>query len=127
MKLTKQGVRDLNHLEPKVHVDSVVREKARDTKDELDAPMQHDLIYDPAAEEDIRNTFPDAKIEKVWDCIHDTRLQVKIDCSLRRWFTFLIVEGWAGVSIIFQLQLISNTMIISNLMDDIRPGWRKKK
>ena len=126
--LTKQGVRDLNSIKPsqpspKVHIPPPDQKDL----DLLDGPMQHDLLYDPAAYQDVRNRFPHARIERTYDYIKGERLVVEIpDCTLRTWLKFIIAEGWGSTSLICQFMMLDNARAIASILDDMSPGWRER-
>jgi hypothetical protein len=129
VKYTKQRVRDLSDLKPKKPSprEHVVRPPAGG--DELlDGPMQHDMIYDPTARQDIENRFPHAEIETTHDWLKGTRLLVRVEnCTLRSWLKFVISEGWGPVSFICQFMILDKPRLVEEILDDINPGWREKK
>jgi len=110
MKLTKQGVRDLNG-DWKASQETIVPAPQR-VEVEIDSDEEKqqidDLLYDDTKElrEEILALWPDAKLERDYDDIHEGRLGVCIPKATKRsWFSFLMRSGYASISFYFQLSL----------------------
>lgn len=145
MRLTRQGLRDLNRWSPDndrpVPVNYVSRHLRPETaKTKAEEPLYtdeqrqddeadrifSDLIYAGAIETEVRAAFPEARFEDASDMIHDERTDVKLHTSKRKWFRFLIETGMASISLCFQIEMRTSPGLIFSLMDEVRPGWRNR-
>lgn len=93
-----------------------------------------DLLYDDNGElrEDLERDWPQARLNHVWDDIHESRLEVEIDGDDDEfeWICWLIRTGWASISFMFQMRRLSPDPDLHNLvlaaMDKEIPDWRNK-
>ena len=121
-KLTRQGVRDLDHLGPRPTV------KAPEPLPEAGESIT-DLLYDKTDEmwEEIRSTFPRARLQASWDEIHEHRTSVDIDaCSERTWLKWLVRNGYAHLSLGYNLAMYRDLDLVEGIMDEVQPGWRAR-
>jgi hypothetical protein len=126
MKLTRQGVRDL---------DADAREEARkpivpDPETfEDEEKIQKDLLYCDCEElrEEILSAWPQAKLNSIWDNIHEGRLEVQLMSTQVDYFRWLIRSGWAELSFLFQFCMLDerNRHFVISALDGEKPGWRK--
>ncbi len=138
--MTKQGVRDLaswGKAEPQAP-HCVPSEMPPGLEDKADPPPFDlsreeitsitDLLYDSSKElyEEIRASFPSAKLTDASDYIHLNRTEVQVTCKLSDWYRLLLRTGMASISLALQLELYDRPKLIGSLMDEIKPGWRNK-
>lgn len=59
----------------------------------------NDLIYDIEYIDEIKNLFPDAKIEDASDEIHNDRILIEININEKEYFRKIILNGFGPVSL----------------------------
>lgn len=121
---TKQGVRDLNHLKSKKPREPKAKQhKVTDgtIPHLLTLPAKQDVIYDATAYGEIKDAFPDSKIEHDYNEIKGHRLVISFDESmtLHPWYKWLIESGWSGVSLVFQYSMLTEPDAIRYLLSEI--------
>jgi hypothetical protein len=96
---------------------------------DLQPQMGADVLYDDNQEirELIKSRFPNAELDPSYDCIHEHRLGVKVECSERDWLSFVIMEGLGSISLCCQIRILGSPDVIGNLLDEIDPDWRKRR
>lgn len=63
-----------------------------------------DLIYDEAAEPDLRAAFPNAQFADASDFLHEGRFSIRLpDEAMEEYLKVLILKGWAADSITVQI------------------------
>lgn len=133
MKMTKQGVRDLNDMNKPT---AAARALGNDSEPSVPNEV-HDLLY-CEHDDELRNailTFaPAAQLKSTDDDIHGQRLEVRIpECSLKGWYRFILNEGLHRASLAFQMDCIGGTTtgrvgikVIEEILDEDKPGWRER-
>jgi len=126
---TKQGVLDLGKFGKDWHsADVPPREKTPEDCTPPPppgapwkfTPNTSDLLYDPSPYFAVKASFPRAVIERDDDEIHGQRLDIDIPGTPQEeWYRWLLRhrnEGWATISLRFQLDLRMHTEFIRQLM-----------
>ncbi|GAH55988.1 unnamed protein product, partial [marine sediment metagenome] len=86
----------------------------------------YDLIYTEnhqdyrEIEEIIKKSYPQAKVEDGSDYIHEHRFSVEFYIEEKDWFTFIVRNGFALHSLIFQIVLQSEPDRIEELLGELR-------
>lgn len=70
----------------------------------------------------IKKEYPDAELEDGSDGIHENRFSVKYDIEQEPWFVFIINNGFAMLSLNFQLQIRQEPDKIKELIDKTIKG-----
>lgn len=126
--MTYQGVRNLNDPAWKKTLPVPKSSKPVDPSAMRDEPL-HDLLYDHPAEmqDEILALWPEAKLEKLYDDIHEWRTEVDIPaCSRLNWYKFLVRTGLARISFAFQVSMYEEVELIEAALDAEKPGWRNR-
>lgn len=133
MKMTKQGVRDLNNMNKPT---AAARALGNDSEPSVPRDV-HDLLYckhDAELGTLIRTSFPAAQMDTADDDIHGPRIEVRIaNCALKPWYRFLINEGLHQASLSFQMDCVGGSAtgrigikVIEEIFDEDKPGWRER-
>jgi len=70
----------------------------------------------------IKKEYPNATIEDGSDYIHENRFSVEFEIEQEPWFEFIIQNGFAMLSLNFQLQIRQEPDKIKELVDKIIKG-----
>jgi hypothetical protein len=130
MKLTRQGVPDLNDNVTLFSLQKAVAQEA--VLPSPEAVSINDLLYCGSEVRDfITKQYPTATFEDATDCIKGDRLAVTgFICPRREWFALLVREDLCGVSLSFQMAIYCTSKDdksdIEWAMDKERPGWRER-
>lgn len=139
--LTKQGVRNLDVMMSDKYREAERRKREaerRKREADFEAAKEkwqeektiHDLLYDDNQElrEELLSVWPEAKLNGVYDDIHENRLEVTLEGTILNYYKWLVRSGWAAISFSFQtsVMLPEDKELIELVMDSEAPGWRKR-